>query len=528
MTWLFETLVWTGALIALVLVLRRPTARCFGARTAYTLWLLPFLRLFLPPIVLPAPEATPVETAPIDLSLAPAGEVQSAAVQSVGTAIVEPPHWLPMLETVIVAVWLAGAALYIILRLSAYQRLRAHLLVDARTVGEVGAVRLLETPATRSPLAFGVFDKVVALPVGFMALSDRSSRDLALAHELAHHRARDLAANFAALPLFALHWFNPLSWLGWRAMRRDQEAACDARVIEGRDRIERARYAALIAGTAAEPAPRVALAAPMACPVLGDKSIIQRLRNLTMNDLSVRRRRMGGAFVGLALLTLPLTASITYAQANEVDGIDPPVVPPAPPAPPAAPEAPIAPPAPAAPVAPLAAVDPSADVGHIELRGKEDGARIRHKFVIRSSDGEALAPDSPEFKKRLAELDKHLAELDAHVGGMAHFDDARVKAIEIEARRAGRAARSAEAIARAVPRIEESCDGATSTTETRTENGRQVIRICRKFAMAGALDGLRSARAAIAGNKEMSPDIRREILQELDSEIESLKNEPQG
>ena len=51
--WLFDTLVWSGVLIAAVLVLRRPVARIFGAGMAYALWLLPLLRLVMPPLVLP-------------------------------------------------------------------------------------------------------------------------------------------------------------------------------------------------------------------------------------------------------------------------------------------------------------------------------------------------------------------------------------------------------------------------------------------------------------------------------------------
>ena len=161
-----------------------------------------------------------------------------------------------------------------------------------------------------------------------------TARDLALAHELAHHRGGDLLVNILVQPLFALHWFNPLGRYGWLALRRDQEAACDARVVHGRDRVERAHYAALIAGAAA--APRAALAAPMACPVLGEKSIIHRLRNLTMTDHSIRRRRMGGTLIGFAALALPLTASITYAQSE-------------------APEAPLPPEAPRPPAAPRTA-----------------------------------------------------------------------------------------------------------------------------------------------------------------------------
>ena len=54
MTWLADTLIVTGLLILAVLLLRRPVARLFGAQTAYALWLLPLLRLILPPLSLPA------------------------------------------------------------------------------------------------------------------------------------------------------------------------------------------------------------------------------------------------------------------------------------------------------------------------------------------------------------------------------------------------------------------------------------------------------------------------------------------
>ena len=55
MTWLLDTLVWTGVLIALVLAVRQPVARHFGAKIAYALWALPLLRLIMPPLVLEAP-----------------------------------------------------------------------------------------------------------------------------------------------------------------------------------------------------------------------------------------------------------------------------------------------------------------------------------------------------------------------------------------------------------------------------------------------------------------------------------------
>ena len=80
-----------------------------------------------------------------------------------------------------------------------------------------------------------------------------------------------------------------------------------------------------------------ALAAPMACPVLGDKSIIHRLKSLPMDDGSRGRRWAARGAVAAALLAVPMTASISYAE------------------PVAAPEAPAVPFAPTAPVAALQA-----------------------------------------------------------------------------------------------------------------------------------------------------------------------------
>ena len=249
--WLADTMIWSGLLIAFVLLVRRPVGRHFGPGIAYALWFLPLARLLLPPVTLPgalAPAAAPLPaalaSAAADPIVAPMlidpAAAQTVAVEAGMSAV------LPILLTL----WAAGAIAFITLRAVTYHRMRRTLLAQARPVGEVGRVRLVETPALHGPVAFGVFDKIVALPPGFMAQADRQARDFAIAHELSHHRAHDLLANMAAQLVLALHWCNPLAWYGWRAMRVDQEAACDARVMAGRGRADRACYAALIVGIA--------------------------------------------------------------------------------------------------------------------------------------------------------------------------------------------------------------------------------------------------------------------------------------
>ena len=288
---LIETLAWTGVLIAAVLLLRRPVSRHFGPEVAYALWALPLLRLVVPPVTLPAWMAPQKAALPVTdpaLLEAVAAEQPAAMLPAAAAVPVADAHtpagfdlvamlaaW-PILEALL-ALWLGGAAVFLALRFAAYFSLRDGLLAQGRELGRTRGllgmpVRLVETPATNAPLAMGVLDPVIALPPGFLALHDRTGRDLALAHELAHHRGGDLLVNIVVQPLFALHWWNPLGRFGWLALRRDQEAACDARVMARRAPAERAAYAALIARFAAAPgtAHNAALTAPMACPVLGE------------------------------------------------------------------------------------------------------------------------------------------------------------------------------------------------------------------------------------------------------------------
>jgi bla regulator protein blaR1 len=50
MGWFIDTLIASSVLMGLVLLLRRPVAHRFGPRVAYALWLLPALRMVLPPL----------------------------------------------------------------------------------------------------------------------------------------------------------------------------------------------------------------------------------------------------------------------------------------------------------------------------------------------------------------------------------------------------------------------------------------------------------------------------------------------
>ena len=567
---LFDTLMWTGALIALVLLLRRPVARHFGAGAAYALWFLPLARLILPPVTLPGwmrpalSDTAPVADTATTAALVPEG-AEVLGQTEMGATLPPVPMDSPIdLLSPLVVLWLVGAAIFMGRRFWLYAQLRRELLENARPVGEVDDIRMIETTAISGPMAFGVFDKVIALPDGFMASRERQVRDLAIAHELAHHRGHDILVNMLVQPLFAIHWFNPLGWMGWDAMRRDQEAACDARVVASRSRDERAAYAAIIADFARRPqiAPRPALAAPMACPVLGDKSIIHRLKSLPMDDGSRGRRWAARGAVAAALLAVPMTASISYAE---------PVAAPEAPAVPFAPTAPVAPaiavpdapPAPDAPDAPPAPEEPGEreftaaverrierefiraerDIERAEReieRARETVARVerdpaRHARWDGRDWDQMSDKEKRAFKKEMAQLRKDLAD-----GGKVQRELQQIEAQQVdraESRREVQVALAeahaeaaqvrAEAVAEkavaSAPKVVMKCLDKDRAVTTKVDaKGRTTMYVCESYGDMVALKALKHTRKSIASDSKWSDETRAEILADIDAEIARL------
>jgi bla regulator protein BlaR1 len=311
--WLIEALVASAVLMVLVLLLRAPVRRAFGPDVAYALWALPLLRLLLPPLPASWREAA---TAPI-----------AAAGQTITIYVAEPlglasattdTDQLALLVPILVALWVAGALAFLAWHTAQHLRFCRRMLTHQIRGSEIdGGIHLIETGAANGPLAFGILRKYVAFPRDFIERYDQEERDLALAHELGHHARGDLFANWLALGVLALHWFNPIAWRAFRAFRADQEIANDARVLAGLSAIARHSYACAIVKSAHGGA------VSAACHLHTIDDLKGRLKMLTTNKTS-RGRMIGGA-AAVAILTLAalgLTASGTQAAASVRDGVE--------------------------------------------------------------------------------------------------------------------------------------------------------------------------------------------------------------
>ena len=347
-SWLIEALIGSSVLMVAVLLLRRPVRKAFGADVAYALWLLPVLRLALPPLPSAWHDAAvaPVLHATEQMSVLFAEPVAAATAASAPAQ-----EWLvPLLA----ALWIAGAGAFVAWHALAHHRFCRRMLDQAASSEEHGGVYVIETGAASGPLAFGVWRRYVAFPHDFAERFEAEERDLALAHELGHHARGDLIANWVALVVLGLHWFNPIAWRAFRAFRADQEIANDARVLAGMNPMRRHTYACAIL-KAAHPS-FLGGTVSATCHLHTIDDLKGRLKMLTTTRTSRTRLLAGaGMLTLLAAGGLGLTASGTAAAAKvrstveAATGVDLASLDQAVAAPPPAAAVPAAPPVPAAP-----------------------------------------------------------------------------------------------------------------------------------------------------------------------------------
>jgi beta-lactamase regulating signal transducer with metallopeptidase domain len=399
--WIVETLVASTLLMLLVLLVRGPVARLFGPRIAYGLWLLPALRMVLPPL--------PADVAPAPLAALP-DVVHAQALLAAASALGDPLPAMGGAEAAIdgpsllLALWIAGAAIFFVGHLISYRRFVRRTLADATQLPRLDrdGIEVCASPYAGGPFAAGIFLKAIVLPLDWRHRYEADELRLALDHEAAHHRRCDMSANLVALGVLALHWWNPIAHRAHRAFRVDQELACDAVVLAGATPAERHAYGSALLKSACDRLPVAA------CALGAGEDLKRRLRTMASYRADGRRTRIGAliatALVGSGLL---LTASGGIA-AETTKSVEKKVrfvllrspaparpaaaaAPAAPPAAPAAPDAPSATKAPAPPPAPAAPEVTAFRFEHDDAGMHPDAISAEAMAEARHAAAEALA-----------------------------------------------------------------------------------------------------------------------------------------
>jgi beta-lactamase regulating signal transducer with metallopeptidase domain len=269
-----------AAAVAVVLTLRGPARRLFGAGPAYALWTLAplaALAMVLPGRVITVTEAQPAM-----------GGAATVWGERLAASAPLQPHldWQPILA----GLWIAGGLFA--LAFLVWQQIRFSRAVRAGRGG---------------PAVIGVLRPRIVTPNDFARRYTEREQMVVLAHERTHIARHDSRINAAlALSRCAL-WFNPLVHLLAHYLRIDQELACDAAVVAAHPGARRA-YAEALLKTQLAGRPL-----PLGCywPAQSAHPLAQRIGLLSATAARWPGRRLGAAAVAALALAGAWTAWAT-------------------------------------------------------------------------------------------------------------------------------------------------------------------------------------------------------------------------
>jgi len=245
-----QTGVSIALLIGLVLLIRPLFAKYFGAKATYMLWLLPFSRLFLPPInwQIETSDVTNFPLLPLQY-FTTLYEISPPLLSAETPTSLDPNFgdiFFSNLPAIIIAIWLSVALIWTLKIILSHRRyvhaLRLHSVpVSQKLKTEIQAARMILgmkrmpelriATANMGPLVTCPWSPLLILPAAFETDYSNVARQAALIHELAHIRRGDLWVAFVIAIFRAVNWPNPLVHFAAHYVRIDLEAACDEYVL---------------------------------------------------------------------------------------------------------------------------------------------------------------------------------------------------------------------------------------------------------------------------------------------------------
>ena len=265
---------------------------------------LPIASTLIKPVRIALPASTQ-EWAMPSLFPMPMDAAQAAAPAdgSVGVASAT-PRWRGLSPSaILLAVWIAGAAFFLLRMIFGLQQVRAlrrfglpwrggQSVVDrlAPDAGIHRRVDVLLHESLPAPVTCGIVRPAIVLPPD---AQEWEGEDLsrAIVHELEHVRRFDWASHCLARIACAVYWFHPLVWAAWRQLVLEAERSCDDAVLGCS---EATAYADQLVGLAR----RLSIAQPPALAMANRSDLSARVGSVL--DGSRARGRAGALLVAVA------------------------------------------------------------------------------------------------------------------------------------------------------------------------------------------------------------------------------------
>lgn len=236
--WLLNAGVF-GSCIGLGLLLLRRIKR-IPRRVVYILWLLPFLRLWMPfgfsnqfsLLTLISKFAVKTVEVPAIIPEITASNMIQAADSYF--PIVYKTNLLENVFSIASTIWLIGFCTIVLTAILLYR----FTLAEIKTAGHLRD-NVYASDHVTVPALYGIIKTRIVIP----AYMEGQDIHYVLLHENAHAKRKDNLFRCIALLTAALHWYNPLIWFFLKKYLEDMELACDESVISKLPQESQKKYA---------------------------------------------------------------------------------------------------------------------------------------------------------------------------------------------------------------------------------------------------------------------------------------------
>ena len=234
-----------GAVAGLIILLLR-RIRALPRFGVYLLWVLPFLRLWMPVGIANQYSLlsfiSRYTTKTIVVWEAVPGSPEFSMTNSIQAAesyfpIVYKTNLLEDIFHVAGTVWAIVAVAAVLCSALLYIFTKAALR-DAEHIKD----KIYRSDKVLSPAVFGIVKPKIILPANI----EETDLEYILKHERIHIRRRDNLWRVVAVVTACVHWFNPFAWLFLKNFFSDMELACDAGVLKTLEDNDKKDYAAAL------------------------------------------------------------------------------------------------------------------------------------------------------------------------------------------------------------------------------------------------------------------------------------------
>jgi bla regulator protein BlaR1 len=310
---------WQSTLFVLAATLVAAALRQNGAHIRHRIWLIASMKFVVPLSLLMAVGSALPGTATEATGATPVRAELAATIELIAVPFTSESAFLPAiaatqtgassLPLIIGAVWVAGFAAVVGMRVRGWRRVRSAVRAS-RPMPIEAPIPVRSSPGLLEPGIVGFWRPVLLVPEGIQDRLAPNQFAAVLLHELCHARRRDNLTSAFHMVVEAVFWFHPLVWFVGARLVDERERACDEYVL--RTAADPAAYAESIVNVC-----KLYVESPITCVsgVTGS-DLKRRVAAIMVNRIGCQLnmvRKAALVLIAILAIALPVAAGMAIA-----------------------------------------------------------------------------------------------------------------------------------------------------------------------------------------------------------------------